>query len=67
MHNPVDSAPLIAILGLPSDDAEALEDVDDVVDASPLHAQLPCALVQQEQVLLILAIDAQESATELAK
>jgi hypothetical protein len=58
VNNPVDSAPLITVLGLSPDNTKGLEYVDDIIDPSPLYAELPRALVQQEQIFLLLAVDA---------
>ena len=52
----VDSSPLVAILGLSPDDAKALKDIDDIVNPSALHPQLPCALIKEKQILLFFAI-----------
>ncbi len=41
----LDTFPVVGIFGLPVDDLEALENVYDIVDPSPLHRQLLCALV----------------------
>ena len=42
----VDASPLVLVLCTALDDAEAFEDVDDVVNAPTLHTQLFGALVQ---------------------
>ena len=65
MHNPVDSSPLVRVFGLPSDDAEALENIDNVIDAPPLDPKLLSALIEQKNVLFLLAIDAEELAAKL--
>ena len=46
MDNPVDASPLVGVFGLTSDNAEALEDVDDVVDSSSLDAELLGTLIK---------------------
>ena len=45
MNDLVDSTPLVLILGTALNDTEALQDVNDVVDAATLHSQLFSALV----------------------
>lgn len=45
--NFVNATPLVLILGTASYYAEALQDVDDVVDAATLNAQLLCAAVEK--------------------
>jgi len=63
MNNFVDASPLVGVLGLPPDHAETFENVDDIVDPSPLYSQLSRALVEQKEILLLFAINAQKSST----
>jgi len=58
MHNLVDASPLVRVLGLSSDDTEAFQDVDDIIDTSSFNLELFRALVKQQKVLLRLSIDA---------
>ena len=67
VYNAVDSPPLVAILGLPPDDAEALKDINDIVNPSALYPQLSGALIKEQQILLFFAIYAQKSAAELSQ
>lgn len=60
MNDLVNTSPLIRVLGLPSNDAEALQNVDDVIDPSSFNIELLGALIQQEEVLVLLAVDHQE-------
>ena len=62
----IDSPPLVAILGLSSDHAKALKDIDYVINSTSLNAELTGALIKEEQILLFLTVDAQKSAAELA-
>jgi len=48
-HNFVDSTPLVLILGESPDHVEALQDVDDVIDASSLDSKLFGTLVEEEE------------------
>ena len=43
----VNASPFVCIFCAPSDDAEAFKNVDNVVDATPLYAELARALVQK--------------------
>lgn len=52
---------------MPSDDREALQDVDDVVYSSPLDTELLRALVKEQLPFLLLAIDLQEFPAKLAQ
>ena len=61
------SFPVIGILRLPVDDLEALENVDDVVDAASLNAQFTRALIQVEHRAALAPVQAQKAATELAQ
>jgi len=63
MNNFVDASPLVWVLGLPSYHAKTFENIDDIVDPSPLHSQLFRALVKQKEILLLFAINAQKSST----
>jgi len=45
MNDLVDSTPLVLVLGTALNDAEGFQDINDVVDAATLHAQLFSALV----------------------
>ena len=44
-----------------SDDAKALKNVYDIVNASSFNAELASALIEQEAVLLLLAVDAEKA------
>ena len=57
MDYPVDSAPLVGVLGLSSYDAEALKDVDNVVDSPSFNPELFGALIKEEQIFLLLSVD----------
>ena len=46
MDDLVDASPLVLVLGTALNHAEALQDVDDVVDASTLNPELLRALVE---------------------
>lgn len=67
MYNPINASPLIRILRLPSDNTEALQNIDNIVDASPLDAELPGALIEQEQILLLFPVDAKESSAKFTQ
>lgn len=47
VDNSVNTPPLVTILGLSPDDAKALQDIYDIINPPPLHAQLACALIKQ--------------------
>lgn len=61
------SFPMISILRLPVNDLEALKNVDNVVDAAALNAQLTGALIQVEHRTALAPVQAQKTATELAQ
>jgi len=61
----VDAAPLVLILGAALNHAEALQNVDYVINASALDSKLLRALVQVQQTALWNAVEEEESATEL--
>ena len=42
----VDAPPLVLVLCTTLDDAEALQDVDDIIDATPLDPKLLGALIK---------------------
>ena len=63
----IDASPLVLVLGAALDHAEALQDVDDVIDASSLHPQLLRALVEVEETSLGRPVEEKEAATELAE
>ena len=63
INNLVNASPLVRVLGLPPYHAEAFQNVDDIVDPSPLHSQFSGALVEQKEILLLLAVNAQKSST----
>jgi len=65
--NFVNPTPLVLILSAPLDHTKALQDVDDVVDATALDAKLPRALVQVEQTALRCAIQEQESTAKFTE
>jgi hypothetical protein len=67
VDNPVDSSPLVAILGLSSDHAERFKDVNDIINPSSLHAELSCALIKEEQIFLFFAVDAKETSAKLTQ
>ena len=67
MNNLVYTSPLIAIFGLSPDDAETFKNVDDIVDSSSFYAELPCTLIKKQKVLLLLAVNAQESPAKLTE
>ena len=46
VDNSIDASPLVGVLGLSSDNAEALEDVDDIIYSSSLYAELLCTLIE---------------------
>lgn len=45
LDNFVDASPLVLVFGAALDHAEALQNVDDVIDAASLHSQFLGALV----------------------
>ena len=61
MNDCVNASPLIGIFGMSSDDAKALKNVYDIVNASSFNAELASALIEQEAVLLLLAVDAEKA------
>ena len=63
----VDAFPVICVFSLPVDDLEALEYVDDVVDASALDGQLARALVQVQQALALAPVQTQEPSAQLTQ
>lgn len=63
----VDAFPVVGVFGLAVDDLEALEYVDDVVDASALDGQLARALVQVQQALALAPVQPQEPPAQLAQ
>ena len=67
VDNLVDALPLVLVFCAPLDHSEALQYVDDVVDASTLYLQLFRALVQVKQASLWSAIEEQETATEFSE
>lgn len=67
MDDPIDSLPSVGVLSLPPDHAEALQDVDDVVDAAAFHPELSRALIEQQEVLLLFPVDAEEPPAELTE
>ena len=66
-HYSIDSSPLVAVFGLSSNNAEAFQNVDDVVDSAPLSPQLKSTLVQQEQILGLAAVETQEALAQLSE
>ena len=67
MDDLVDASPLVRVLRLAADHAEALQDVDDVVDSAPFDTEFLRALIQQQEIFLLLAVNAQETPAELAQ
>jgi len=63
VHYFVYASPFVGVLRLSPDHAEALENVDDVVNTPPLHLQLAGALVEEQEVFLLPPVDAQEPPT----
>ena len=63
----VNASPLVWILGLSPYHAETFQNVDDIVDSSPFYAQFSRALIEQKEVLLLFAINAQKSSTQFAQ
>jgi hypothetical protein len=61
----VDAFPVVGVFGLSIDDLEALEYVDDVVDASAFDGELARALVQVQQRLALPAVQPQEPSAQL--
>jgi hypothetical protein len=59
--------PLVDVLGFAGDGREALQDVDDVVEATALDPQLLCARVQTYQAVGFGSIHAEELAAQLAE
>lgn len=46
VDNSIDASPLVGVFRLTSDNAETLEDVDNVIDSSSLYAELFCTLIK---------------------
>lgn len=61
MNNFVNAPPLVRVLSLPPNHAEALENVDDVVDTPSLDLKLLGTLVQKHTVFLFLTVDTQKT------
>ena len=67
MHDSVDSPPLVRIFRLATNHTEALQNVDNVIDAASFNIQLFGAGVKHEKPLAFLTVDAQELAAELSQ
>ena len=53
----VNSTPLVLVLGAALNNAEAFQDVDDVVDAAAFYTQLFCALVKVQKTSLRCSVE----------
>ena len=56
--------PRVLVLSLPDDDLDGLEDVDDVVDAASLNAELRGGFVERDELLLAGAVQVQKVLAE---
>jgi hypothetical protein len=56
---------MVLILGASTDDTKALKNVDDVVDASSLHAKLFRALIKVEHPIAFDTVVVQETSAKL--
>jgi hypothetical protein len=63
----VDAFPLIGVLGLSIDDLEALKDVDNVINPSPFHSQLPRALIEVEERAEFAPVYTEEASAEFSQ
>jgi len=66
VHDLFDASPLVLVLGAALNYAEAFQNVDDIIDASTLNAELLRALVEVEESALGRAVEEEETAAELA-
>ena len=67
VDNLVNPSPLVLVLSAALNHAEGLQDIDDVVNSSPLHSKLLRALVQVEDAAGGGPVQEQESAAELTQ
>ena len=66
-HNFADTLPVIGVLRLSIDHLKALQDVYDIINATSLHTQFPCALIKVEHGAAFASIEAQKPSAELPK
>ena len=60
VYNLINAPPEVRILCLAANNTEAFQDINDVVDPTPLHSQFIGALIQQQLALVLASIDAQK-------
>lgn len=65
-HNHIDAPPLVLILSPPSNHAEWLKYINDIVDTPSLHSQLFGALVQVEDTFALDAVVIEEASAEFS-
>ncbi len=66
-HNFADTLPVIGVLRLSIDHLKALQDVYDIINATSLHTQFPCALIEVEHGPAFASVEAQKPSAELPK
>lgn len=65
--NLVDASPLVLVLRSATNHEETFQNVDDVVDATALHAQLLRAAVEEEYAFAFDAVVVEEPAAEFSQ